>query len=447
MSVSEHLGRWCWVLLLAVVTGVLLWSGWRWWEVRRYRRALAEIEEEIENGRHATAARKLTDLLAWQPDSDEALCLLGKCEMARGRSQAADEAWVRVPPGSRFAPQAILGRMQLQMERGRLAEAEQIIRDALDDARVDKSSLPILLGPIYCQQGRLGETLRLIEVRWDALNRVGEGASEAAINLARAHIDLRQSPIPVEVIRSALDQAAELASDDDRTWLGKANLAIRMGSYDEAARWLEACLLRRPEDRPVWRARLDWATATNRVAEAQEALRHLAAGESTQAQIHKLAAWFAAQRGNVESERRALERLIVADPTDFLALERLAALAAKSGQRDRSVELRHRKTEIEKLMARYQQLHRRHQPNRDAAEMARLAEQLGQLFEARAFLTVAVAIDPGRDDLRRDLARLDQHISAIESRGRTLADIPASDLDDVPNPSGQSTLGPVNVGL
>ena len=39
--------------------GEWLWGGWKWWEFRRYRRTMAEIEEEIENGLHGTAARKL----------------------------------------------------------------------------------------------------------------------------------------------------------------------------------------------------------------------------------------------------------------------------------------------------------------------------------------------------------------------------------------------------
>ena len=38
--------------------------------------------------------------------------------------------------------------------------------------------------------------------------------------------------------------------------------------------------------------------------------------------------------------------------------------------------------------------------------MARLADQLGRPFEAEAFLTLAVAADPDRPDLRSDLARL-----------------------------------------
>ena len=254
-GMSERARRWGPLLVLSVVVGgLLLWGGWRWWEVRRHRAEMAEIEEDMENGRHATASRKLNSLLARRPDSDEALYLLGTCEMSRGRAELADDAWARVPPDSLFAARAILGRMQIQMERGRLTEAERIIRDALDDPRVDGSNLPILLGPVYCQEGRLAETLRSIEVRWDALDRAGEGASEPAINLVRGYIELRQSPMPVDVIRSALDQAAVSAPDDDRVWLGRANLAIREGEYDEAARWIDAGLRRRPDDVPVWRA-------------------------------------------------------------------------------------------------------------------------------------------------------------------------------------------------
>jgi tetratricopeptide (TPR) repeat protein len=405
---------------------------------------MVEVGEDIASGRHGTAARKLSSLLARQPDWDEALYLLGTCEMARGRTQAASEAWARVPPGSPLAPQAILGSVQIQMERGRLAEAEQIIRKALDDPRVDRSTLPIVHGHVYRQQGRVEETLRVIESRWEALNQAGEGTSEPAIKLVRAHIDRRLSPFPIEEVGFALDQAARMAPEDDRIWLGKANLAIRAGSYDKAARWIDACLRQRPEDGPVWRARLDWAVAANRVAEAREALKHLPAEISTPAQIHKLAAWFAARRGDVESERRELERVIAADPADFSALDRLSELAVKTGQPHRTAGLPHEKTEIERRIARYQQLHVRHQPLRAAVEMARLAEQLGQRFEAKAFLTLAVVIDPDRDDLRRDLDRLTQRADTIEESGRTLADLLAPELGDDQGPSAQLTPKPVN---
>ena len=175
-------------------------------------------------------------------------------------------------------------------------------------------------------------------------------------------------------------------------------MAIRAGAYDEAARWLDACLRRRPDDVPVWRARLRWAFAAGRVAEARTALTHLPAAESTPAEVQNLAAWFASRRNDVESERRALERLMVEAPAEFTALDRLVELTAKAGQIDRAAQLRDQKTRIERLRARYQKLHKRYQPSRDAAEMAQLAEQLGRWFEAKVYLTLAEADGPGRGD-------------------------------------------------
>jgi enediyne biosynthesis protein E4 len=440
---TEGSRRWRSVSLLVVVAAALLWGGWKWWEVRRYRKAMAVIEEEMESGLNGLAVRNLVALLDWKPESDEALNLLGTCEMARGHHQAAAAAWDRVSPRSQFAPQAMVGRVQVQLELGRLADAEQMIIDALDDPRIDGASLGVLLATVYLPQGRMEETKRLIEARWDSLNQAGEAASESAINLVRTHIDLRGSPGDFELFRAKLDSAARLAPDDDRIWLGKANQAIRDGSYDEASRWLDACARQRPDDVAVWRTRLNWAVKTNRVAEAQQALTHLPAELSTPAQVQKLAAWFAARRGDVESEQRALERLIMADPADLVALDRLIELAVKNGRPDRASELRRAKTKIETIMARYQQLHKRHQPSRDAAEMARLAEQLGQRFEAKAFLTLAIAVDPDRVDLRRDLARLHERSDTIGGAGRTLAQLVAAELGDVRSQSGQSTHGPV----
>jgi predicted Zn-dependent protease len=424
------------VKLVALIMGVA-WCGWDSWQARRHRNDIEAIEADLEDGRNASAAKKLGALLAREPDADDALFLLASCEMVRGRAEAADAAWARVPPGSPLAPRAILGRMQLRADRGRLAEAEQVIREALDDPRIDGTRLAIALGPIYCQQGRLEEILRLIAARWEALDRAGEGASESAIELVRMHVELRRTPIPVEVIRSDLDPAGRLNPQDDRIWLGKANLAIRVGAYDEAAPWLDDCLRLRPTDVSVWRARLDWAVASGRVAEARKAMRHLPVAETPPALVPRLAAWLAARREDREAARRALERLIAVDPTDPSAFDRLAEMATRDGQADRAAELRRRKAEIDRLEARYQRLHRRNQPARDAAEMARLAEQLGRRFEARAFQTIAVANDPDREDLRRERDRLNALARAAEAPSGTLADALDAELD----PDGASAPG------
>jgi thioredoxin-like negative regulator of GroEL len=420
--------RWGPVLALAVIAVLSLWGAWRYWRFRTYERAMVEIRGDLENNRNATAAKALHALLAWKPDSDEAAYLLGTCELARGRLHEADRAFAGVPPDSRFAARATLGRLQVQMELGRHAAAEQIVRDALNDPRVDRSGLPLLLGPIYSQQGRLEETLRLVRASWEALDRVGKGASEQAINLVRAYVDLRANPVPIEVIRSALDQAGRSAPEDDRVWLGKANLAIREGSYEEASKWLDACQRKRSHDAPVWRARLNFGLATEGVATVREALAHLPADEWTPAEIQKLAAWLATRRGDADSERRALEALLAANPADPDALDRVARLAEQDGQREFAAALRRKRAEFGQLEARYEKLYRRNQPERDAAEMARLAERLGRGFEARAFLTVATAVDPDRDDLRSRLAVFSRAVQKPREPGRTLAGVLLTEL-------------------
>ena len=254
--------------------------------------------------------------------------------------------------------------------------------------------------------GRVDEGERLIEDRWKHLNDLGEGALEPAVKLVLQHIELAMNPPPVDTIRGFLDGASNLAPDDDRVWLGRANLLIRTGDHDEADRLLDACQARRPEDVPVWRGRLNWGIATNRIDVVAQAMTHLPATQTDSATFHRWSVWLAAHRGDVATERRELELLVTADPTDFAALGRLAALAGNEGQAARAAELVHKKAEIDRLLARYRELYSRQQPFRDAPELARLAEQLGRRFEARAFLTIALSEDPARKDLRRDLERL-----------------------------------------
>jgi enediyne biosynthesis protein E4 len=146
--------------------------------------------------------------------------------------------------------------------------------------------------------------------------------------------------------------------------------------------------------------------ATNRVEEVRGALEHLPASASSQAQVHRIAAWLGSRQGDFAVERAELERLIDVDPADLPALTRLVELAKKDGQAARAAEFLKKKAEVIRLEARYAQLHERKQPVRHAVEMARLAEKLGRTFEARAFLTLAVGENPDRADLQQDLERL-----------------------------------------
>jgi thioredoxin-like negative regulator of GroEL len=390
----------------AATLAATLFVGSTWWEYRRDRRALVAIQTDLENNLYGTAARKLTVLVERRPGWDEARYLLATTEAARGRTIAAAEVYKSIPSQSAFAPRAMLGMIALELEQGRYANAEEIVLSALKEPGVDGSSLPILLGPIYCQQGRLDETLDQLEARWRGLDGQGQGASEAAINLVRAHVALRLTPVPIDAIRQALDHAGILAPSDDRVWLGKANLAIQTGATEEAASWLDRCQVRRPDDRAVWRARLNWAVAANRIADARIALERMPPGHLPPAEAHRLAAWFARGEGKIDAERRALEQLIAARPSEFAAIDQLIKIETKAGRTDRVTELRRLESETQRQAARYQRLLERHQPRRDAAEMAHLAEKLGQPFEAWAWAKLAAATDPDRADYRETLARL-----------------------------------------
>jgi thioredoxin-like negative regulator of GroEL len=223
---------------------------------------MSEIEAEIASRRYATACQKLERLAASSADRHgEIAYLLGYCERARGRDDAAQAAWARVAPGSRFARQALEGRMRLFEESGRLAEAERIVNEAASDPRNDRTAMLVLLVPTFREQGRIEEAARLIENRWEHLRALNEGALEPAIRLVRRHIELTLKPESIESLRPALEQASARAPEDDRVWLGLANLAIRTGALDEAKRWLLACRSRRPDDAAVWQALLSWGLA------------------------------------------------------------------------------------------------------------------------------------------------------------------------------------------
>ena len=365
---SQGMRRRSLIALLAIAVALLLWGGWSSWSYRRSRHAMAAAREEIEAGRHATAARILTTLLAERPGSDEAAYLLGNSEKAAGRARAAAEAWARVPPGSSFAPRAIQRLMELEVDGGRFAAAEQLVKRAMEDPRNDASALPLFLGPIYWLQGRVDEARQSIEARWHCLNDRGEGASEKAVELVRLHIELEHNPLPIETVRQGLDDAGRLAPDDDRVWLGKANLAIRAGMYDEAERWLVRCMKRRPNDLAVWRARLNWALATNRVTEVREALKHLPVAESSPAEVPRLAAWLARRRGD-RRRRSAAPWNGWSRPIQPIPPPSIDSPSWRTHRASPPMPalLRQQKTEVERLLARYLALHKRYQPVRDAA--------------------------------------------------------------------------------
>jgi tetratricopeptide (TPR) repeat protein len=417
---ARRRARMLWLLSVLFVA-IFAVGGWRMWNVARYHRALAEINAQMAAGRNGLAAQNLLSLLARQPDSDEAMYLLGVCERARGRRAEAARAWSRVPPNSPFWVVAIYRARELYVERGLLADAEQVIKVAQQNAPSDGLILNELFAPIYGFQGRIEESVELLEAEWEHLNRNGEGATERAINLLKLHIDIPRSMKDQAPTRDYLEKARRVAPGDDRVWLGRADLSITDGAFAEAAQLLDDCVKRRPDDFAVWRARLRYALATGSPKNFRQAIEHLPAEHAPQPQIHKLAAWVARQEGDHRTEERELERVVKADPTDLSAVARLAEFAEKASNPERARELRRRSDEIAALQIRYQRLYERNQPIRDAVEMAQLAMSLGLRFEAKALLTIAVAENPDRNDLRDELHRLSRPPAVGSAAERSLA--------------------------
>ncbi len=266
------------------------------------------------------------------------------------------------------------------------------------------------LVPIFVDLGRHDEAAELIENRWEDLNALGQGALDPAIKLLLLHVEVTTGAASIDAVRTLLDAAVKHAPDDDRVWLGRANLAIRTGDLNDAERWLKECEKLRPDDRAVWRARLKWAMARGRIDDVERVLTHVPQVASQPVEQHRIHAWLAGKRGDLANERSELERLLAAEPGDLPALDRLIDLYEKEGQRSLAAEVIQKRNAARALLGRYIGLHGRKQPIRDAEELARIAEQLGRRFEARGFLTIAVFQEPERKDLREKLRAFESSV-------------------------------------
>jgi len=308
--------------------------------------------------------------------------------------------------------------MRLMLDNGLFSKAEQVVLDAAADPRNDRTALMLLLVPMYVDLGRAEEASPFIERRWEELEVLGEGDDEPAIKLLRQHLAVTLKPPLVDKVRRILDEAGKRVPEDDRIWLGRVNLALRMGDLDEARRWLDACLSKRPRDFAVWRARLEWAMAAGRIEIVEEAVKDPRLKDTPPALRHRLRAWSARHHGDLTSERLELERLTSIVPGELKAVERLSEIAKELGQLELSTELLRKKAIIAERQDRYMKLYERKQPLRDAESMAQLAEQLGKTFEARGFQTIAAAQSPFLVGRSQKLLRNDTHQASVVENGK-----------------------------
>jgi hypothetical protein len=246
--------------------------------------------------------------------------------------------------------------------------------------------------------------------------------------LLRDHIAVDFESIAVDAFRILLDRAGRQAPDDDRVWLGSANLAIKNGDFGIARRRIDDCLRRRPEDPAVWQAELDWGLGTEQIAPVCRALAHLPADRFSPGEVETIRAWLASRRRESAAEERALEQLVGYEPGQCWAWERLAVLAAQAGRLEQAAERRRRKAAMDQTRQRFEDLYNQNQFALDAPELARLAETLGRRFEAIGFLTWIIQHDPLDGASRAAMARLQGKKTPAGAPSQTLAELLASDL-------------------
>jgi tetratricopeptide (TPR) repeat protein len=409
---------------VAALSWGLVWTVEAW----RSEAELGSARRAMATGDYRSARSRLAALSTRWAGRAEVDYLLGICEQAMGRPEAALAALARVPPNSPFAGRSVLPRARLAIELGRFADAEQALMPASRANGREALEARALLAGLLLNQGRLEEARVRLETNWEAWDRAGRPASPEAVAVLRDHITLDLFPLPVEHLKAVLSAATGKAPDDDRVWLARANLALRTGRFEAAEGLLDACLRRRPDDPAAWRAVLDWALATHRDDRARQALAHIPADGFPAQGVWRLRAWFAARRGDAGAERQALEQALATDPGDLTALELLAEHAAREGDSVRAAELRHRKAELDEALRRYRQLYNEGDPMGHAREMARLAGQLGRRLEARAFLSLAAHQNPRDLEVKTALARPESRGPAHLAAGRTLADLLADEF-------------------
>ncbi len=409
-----------WIFALAAVfsAGGIAWAVAEVVAESRFRLVVERARIDARSGRFDSARRSLSALPDWRLADPEAGDLLATCEHAAGHYEVALAAWARIPPGSPRETAIALARARtLVGNLGRFAEAERILEDVVSRRGPD---------PLRIDARHTLSQLYFLESRPEAMRRlIREGQADWRDPPAELR-DLWQiddATVLLDEIRRSVREASKLDPEDDRVWLAEAGLALLEGRLADASKKLADCLGRRPDDPAVWLARLKLGRAGDDVEAVREALRHLPPDALPESKLLDLRAWIAARRGDADDRRRALERRIEVDPADPAAFESLAALSWESGRRDRAVELRRRKAELDAAKDRYRRLLADRVPLDHFEEAGHLAEILRRPFEALGWWSLVRRLRPD------DLAAIDA-LGRIERRREAPRPAPSGTLAD-----------------
>lgn len=411
--------------------GLMTLGGWAvavcaWWIYQEWNAAalLDSGKDAANRGDFVTASRDFSAVLRRWPNHDEAAFGLGVCEQSSGHLDAAVKAWERIGPESPYAHVAAVRIAPIALEHGQFARAEDLLWNALRVSGPHRNEAREMLVRVLRFEDRRDEAREVL--------RLDLKKAPDTLPVLRALWMLDIEAVALERTLTMFRQATRDAPNDDRVWLGLANLARRAGRLDEAAEWLRKCRHARPEDPAIWRSWLAWARAADNAEEARLALQHLPTKGFTEGDVQELRAWFARSANDHQGERQGLERLLVCEPSFPGALERFAELNALAGATDQAAQLRRQKAELDATRERY---HRLFETKADrlpllSLEMAKLAETLGRSFEAEGWWMMRLRAHPDDDEARAALNRLERSQPSLKP-GATLADLLADMLPSI----------------
>ncbi|WP_422927928.1 FG-GAP-like repeat-containing protein [Singulisphaera sp. PoT] len=358
---------------LAVLT--LAGGGYRHYTMKALRAELDRARADYEKGYPGLARQRLAELARSWPSNGEVLFQLGICEDATGRRENAVAAWSKVPRSSSFFARAVALRAEAYLDAGKYNEAEPILEEAYRETDLDLGEIRRVLLRLYRYEGRTADVRKLVRESWPS--------SPDPIAVLKELWLIDNTPVPAEALATVL---AKADPEDDRVWLGRANLATLTGRFDEAKQQLEACRKSRPDDAAVWRSELDYARAAGDVDAARLALPHLPAEVLSKSEVLAFRAWMAGRLGKPEQERAALLALLEHEPGNASAFDRLATASWDAGKADEAKQFRARKQVVDDAKNQYRALVLNEpKPAERAEDFAKLAATLGLRFDARAW--------------------------------------------------------------
>jgi len=427
--------RRAWFLCSGVLLSLLAWVFVGHVNAMRHARMVQAAKVALSGHSTLEARRLLAEVTTSWPSDDEAAFLLGACEQSLGRPEAAAVAYARIPASSAFAAHAAMFRAKILLGRDSVAEAEPLLLMAM-----------LGRGPIALEARKTLVNLFKMEGRFDEARTLVLGASDFYPDpgglLREAETLGSNNPSAIEATRLALERASKNAPDDDRIWLGWANLAIRTGRFEDASRWLDRCLSRRPDDPAVWRAKLDWGLARESSEAVIEAARKTPPDRFSPSEVLNIKAWLAARSGDLEGERQAHEELSTREPGNLRSLSRLADLAMLEGRVEEAARLRDRHAKLNRVRHDYQALIDSLNPG-NAQQAAEMAEELGRPVEALSLWSIVAQSEPGNREPLMARARIDARESSRRP-GPTLRDLVA---ERDASPRRRPTTSAVATGL